>query len=59
MEADCPVCDSELRVRAPNFRKNLKQRDIDDIKDRFVCESCEQTFSRDEVRVREEGNGVI
>lgn len=44
-EYECPLCGKTLRKRAMNYSGNLKRRTIEDIRDRFVCSSCEETFS--------------
>jgi len=53
-DVKCPECGGSLRKRAPNFIENVKRREVGNVRDRFVCEPCEKTFSRDEVVVNEE-----
>lgn len=52
----CPDCGASLRKRAPNFLENIKRREVDDVRDRFVCEICQKTFSREEVVVKDDKN---
>lgn len=49
MTEECPECGNALRERAPNFLRNIRRREIDDVYERFVCPACEQTFSHREV----------
>jgi len=59
MEATCPDCQNKLRERAPNFAYNVSRRTIENKKDKYVCDTCETTYSSDEIHVEERGNEVI
>lgn len=45
----CPDCGNQMRERGPNFFRNLRRRKIEDVRDKFVCENCMETWSKDEV----------
>jgi len=45
----CPECGNELGKRAPNTAENVRRRELESIWERYVCRSCEQTFSRREI----------
>lgn len=51
----CPVCTKELRARAMNYPANIKKRSLESVYDRYVCSSCERTFSSEEIIVKREG----
>jgi len=56
MPRECPNCGRRLRERGPNFLRNLRRREIGDPHDKYVCENCHETFSRDEVFDEERTN---
>jgi len=56
MSRECPECGRTLRKRGPNFLRNVRRREIDDVHDKYVCEECGQTFGRDEIIDRERVN---
>jgi uncharacterized protein with PIN domain len=59
MSADCPECGNKLRERGPNFLRNIRRREVEDVHDRFVCPSCETTFSKDAIFDEDEVNIVM
>lgn len=50
----CPDCGNKaIRERAANVPKNVKRRELGDVRKRFVCDNCE--FSADLSQVVEMG----
>lgn len=45
----CPECGAQLGERSANLSSNVKRREIESIWDRYVCRSCDTTWSRREI----------
>lgn len=56
----CPNCDKkQLRRRGARLRRNVKRREKGNIHDPWVCDSCDKTFTDEEVleyELNDDGN---
>lgn len=52
MAPECPECGRKLTKRRPNYLRNVRRREIENVHDRYVCKNCTETFSEDEIAER-------
>lgn len=45
----CPACKNEIYRRSLSVLHNVRRRNVNNLRDRYICEQCQRTYKQDEL----------